>query len=254
MLFRTKTRPLWFRAMNAVPVVFVVSLIIFEAFMYLHHAGRNWERSIPFGFSAVLVLWTYVKTVWTCPGVVETNNETDSQRSSYCHECQCVKPPLFHHCKVCNTCIRRMDHHCPWVGNCVGERNRKYFYQFLMWTLVATGQILADGGVRALMKSLRVGGALAVARVGALSVFIAVFILACVQTYLLSIGRTSVELVKYWDGEIESRSSKSCLENWRDVMGPRYVGWVFPTQPPEFRNAFSSSSNEYRPVGVELTV
>ena len=251
MLFRKETRPLWFRLMNAVPVVFVLALITFEISVYLHHNGENLKRSIPFGVSAMLVLITYLKTVWTCPGVVVVESSSSNQQSSYCHECQRVKPPSYHHCKVCNTCIRNMDHHCPWVGNCVGEHNRKYFVQFLMWTLIATGQIIADGGVEMLLKALHRGGLMAIARIGAVSVFLAVFLLACVQTYLLCIGLTSVELVKYWDGELQSRSSRSCLQNWRDVMGPRIVDWIFPTTP-QYGNP--SRSSEYRPVGVELTV
>nr|CAD7443392.1 unnamed protein product [Timema bartmani] len=94
-----------------------------------------------------LLALAHLKAVCSDPGVVplpqsrvdfsdiHSGSQSLLQREDWtvCTRCETYRPPRAHHCRICKRCIRRMDHHCPWINNCVGEQNQKYFIQFLVY-------------------------------------------------------------------------------------------------------------------------
>ena len=54
-------------------------------------------------------------------------------KTNRCINCYAVRPKDAHHCNECHCCILERDHHCPWINNCVGIFNKKYFILFNMY-------------------------------------------------------------------------------------------------------------------------
>jgi hypothetical protein len=50
----------------------------------------------------------------------------------HCTVCRIDQPMRTKHCRECGKCIATHDHHCPWIGVCVGEKNKKRFYCYLV--------------------------------------------------------------------------------------------------------------------------
>lgn len=54
----------------------------------------------------------------------------------WCSQCQSIKLPRTLHLKDRNYCILKFDHYCVWIGTVIGQRNYKYFLNFLIWFLM----------------------------------------------------------------------------------------------------------------------
>ncbi|KAM7185635.1 palmitoyltransferase ERF2 [Naviculisporaceae sp. PSN 640] len=62
----------------------------------------------------------------------------------YCKTCQVWRPPRAHHCRLCDSCIETVDHHCVWINNCVGRRNYRQFFTFIVSATVGCLFILSS--------------------------------------------------------------------------------------------------------------
>uniref|UniRef100_A0A8C6M060 Palmitoyltransferase n=1 Tax=Nothobranchius furzeri TaxID=105023 RepID=A0A8C6M060_NOTFU len=86
---------------------------------------------------------------------VQINNQI--VKLKYCYTCKIFRPPRASHCSICDNCVDRFDHHCPWVGNCVGKRNYRYFYLFTLTLSLLTIYIFAFDIVHVVMRSVDKG-------------------------------------------------------------------------------------------------
>ena len=54
----------------------------------------------------------------------------------YCVTCKLVQSFRCKHCKVCDKCVATFDHHCLWMGNCIGEKNKRAFFIYIVFQFI----------------------------------------------------------------------------------------------------------------------
>ncbi|KAF8397743.1 hypothetical protein HHK36_016665 [Tetracentron sinense] len=77
--------------------------------------------------------------------------------SRHCDKCCRHKPPRAHHCRVCRSCVLRMDHHCLWINNCVGYLNYKYFVILVLYAAIGSIYSTYYEGIRAMWLARKSG-------------------------------------------------------------------------------------------------
>ncbi|CDJ65838.1 zinc finger DHHC domain-containing protein, putative [Eimeria necatrix] len=251
--------------LRSLPVLFVLSLVFVVVGVYVayhiapllqqHGAdrqafGRGLSEFIVFLFLFAVFILCFALSVFVRPGTpnetdedaLETHTAAETKSSGglrVCKWCGVCKPDRTHHCRVCRCCILRMDHHCPWLANCVGWGNHKYFMLLLLYgtlTCLFVGGTMIESLVRVVGEPKTDFGELFALLLGSildLFLFAVLFLFGLFHLYLLAKGMTTIEFCEKRLRRTDAQPPADIWNlgfwrNFNEVFGYNPLLWFLP--------------------------
>lgn len=237
------------------PVAYLQSTILWIVTLYnlTHIVGSvdaSVQQDLPLSlqviYYVIVALWlsSLIRVLCTRPGQPKDFQGSDEQPAQngqnwlFCIFCQSQKPPRCRHCAKCGACVLRMDHHCPWLRQCIGFGNYKYFVMFITYSAVA----LLFKAVTLLLFSIKafqteitfctklwlVCTEILVIALGGTMVAFSGF-----HLFLSSKGMTTIEfLTRHEKSEKKISFDQGVLGNLQASLGRIPLFWLLPACPP----------------------
>jgi len=249
-------------------VVFTYVAIFYSDYVVVNWIVLQTMRSSLWGaFHAVvfntvvfLAVLSHLRAVLSDPGVVplptaridfsdvHSGPQSDEGEKTICGRCEMYRPPRAHHCRVCQRCVRRMDHHCPWINNCVGEWNQKYFLQFLFYIavlcaysmlMIALGWLYPCEGCSAVSVMVKQQRLMHSVILSMESILFGMFVAAilCDQLQAIFADETAIEQIQRSGPHRPGRPAMATL---REVCGAGHpLVWLLPCAAPPHQHSLS---------------
>lgn len=270
----------WGEPLKLLPVAFVIANIacLYLIYMTFHALPRSrdrlgypagrWSEPTVFNFVTIIMLICYARCILVSPGTVPNREDdpswvypldcesealaeastpgqlAETKRSGerrHCKWCGKYKPDRCHHCRVCRACILKMDHHCPWIYNCVGFGNHKYFFllffyavvdcHLICWTMLPTVHRAAHHETPFLAMFLVLFGETFAAFLGVLATPFFFF-----HVWLMLKAMTTIEFCEKALKRNDYHTpiyDRGMLQNVKSVLGENPIFWLLPICPPK---------------------
>jgi len=238
------------RILIMTPVFLVLALVLTDWYIFTVQWGIRRSHSYPvLAWIAVVVenvligltIASYLRCVFTSSAVADNPPPANyfarlrrlrpNTPIRVCHKCSGAPKPLrTHHCSVCGECVLKMDHHCPWIANCVGFRNHKYFVLFLCYACLGCLFFLI-AGVSLLSSAFQREGDLSSNFVFFLCSLITAafaFALLCFSAFHVHLVLSATTTLEAGGDDTRSPFHLGRRANWEAVFGSNPWTWFLP--------------------------
>ncbi|SCM03008.1 palmitoyltransferase DHHC10, putative [Plasmodium chabaudi chabaudi] len=212
-----------------------------------------------FTFHAILFLmiWSFYKTYNTSPGYVPNTHEwrvePDVKRIKerektgelrYCPYSKVYKPDRSHYCRAIDKTVLKMDHYCPWVANCIGFYNYKFFLLSLLYANICcfyvgincyssfpyfyTNPNILFNEVFYLFLEIVLSAV----------IILIIFPFFLFHLYLTSQNYTTLEFCVLGEKAKQNIYNLGIEENFKQVLGENILTWLLPIGKPKGNGLF----------------